>query len=116
MLAPMTGRYNLFAVMVAEDTFSLESILGTCSIRTQPGIRKSEAWFGNSPTLPAFVHLDLSPVKKKNEKEAACGIECETCKRFLMDRCVGCPSTNSYKGTLWASPLTKGRKRAKSKS
>ncbi|MHA1480715.1 MAG: Lrp/AsnC family transcriptional regulator [Candidatus Thorarchaeota archaeon] len=92
MLAPVTGRYNLFAVMVAEDTFSLESILGTCSIRTQPGIRKSEAWL------------------------AACGFVCATCKRFVMDRCVCCPSTDAYKGRLWASPLTKGRKRAKSKS
>ena len=116
MLAPVTGRYNLFAVMVAEDTFSLESILGTCSIRTQPGIRKSEAWFGNSPTLPEFIHLDLSPAKKKDKSEAACGFVCETCKRFIMDRCVGCPSTDAYKGTLWASPLTEGRKRAKSKS
>ncbi|MHA1576426.1 MAG: Lrp/AsnC family transcriptional regulator [Candidatus Thorarchaeota archaeon] len=116
MLAPVTGRYNLFAVMVAEDTFSLESILGTCSIRTQPGIRKSEAWFGNSPSLPEFVHLDLSPAKKKNDKEAACGFTCVTCKRYELGRCVGCPSTSSYRGVLWESPLTKGRKKAKSKS
>ena len=35
MLAPVTGRYNLFAVMVAEDTFSLESYTAFCRYRRQ---------------------------------------------------------------------------------
>ena len=115
MLAPVTGRYNLFAVMISEDTFSLESILGTCSIRTEPGIRKSETWFGNSPALPEYIHLDLAP-NKTGGKKSNCGMACETCRRYVIDRCVGCPSTDAYTGQLWASPTGKQRKRAKSKS
>ncbi len=115
MLAPVTGRYNLFAVMISEDTFSLESILGTCSIRTESGIRKSETWFGNSPVLPEYIHLDLAP-NKTGGKKSNCGRICEDCRRYVIDRCVGCPSTDAYKGKLWALPKAKQKKRAKSKS
>ncbi len=108
MLAPVTGRYNLFAVMVAEDTFSLESILGTCSIRTESGIRRSETWFGNSPMQPEYINLDLSP--SKGGKNASCGRDCGLCKRFISEKCVGCPSCVSYKGTIYASPLTEAKR------
>ncbi len=113
MLAPVTGRYNLFAVMVAEDTFSLESILGTCSIRTESGIRRSETWFGNSPMQPEYLSLDLSPDKSG---KAACGRDCATCKRFIVKKCVGCPSGKAYEGTIFASPYTESKRRGKSNS
>ena len=115
MLAPVTGRYNLFAVMVAEDTFSLESILGTCSIRTESGIRKSETWFGNSPFIPKYIHLDLNP-NKDGKSISSCGMECETCRRYEIDRCVGCPSTSAYKGRLWATSSAPAKKKVKTKS
>ncbi|MDF1538410.1 MAG: Lrp/AsnC family transcriptional regulator [Candidatus Thorarchaeota archaeon] len=108
MLAPVTGRYNLFAVMVAEDTFSLESILGTCSIRTESGIRRSETWFGNSPMAPEYINLDLSP--SRGGKTASCGRDCGACKRFTSERCVGCPAGISYRGTIYASPLTEAKR------
>jgi DNA-binding Lrp family transcriptional regulator len=113
MLAPVTGRYNLFAVMVAEDTFSLESILGTCSIRTETGIRRSETWFGNSPMYPEYLPLNLSPNKGG---KAACGRDCATCKRFTSEKCVGCPSGKTYEGTIFASPHTESKRRGKSNS
>jgi DNA-binding Lrp family transcriptional regulator len=108
MLAPVTGRYNLFAVMVAEDTFSLESILGTCSIRTEEGIRRSETWFGNSPMYPEYLPLNLSPNKGG---KAACGRDCAVCKRFTAKKCVGCPSGKTYEGTIYASPHTESKRR-----
>ena len=111
MLAPVTGRYNLFAVMVAEDTFSLESILGTCSIRTEAGIRRSETWFGNSPMQPEYLSLDLSP---NRDSKAACGRDCAACKRFIAKKCVGCPSGKAYEGTIYASPYTESKRRGKS--
>jgi len=115
MLAPVTGRYNLFAVMVAEDTFSLESILGTCSMRTEEGVRRSESWFGNAPVVPKYLQIDLSP-KSKKIGESPCGRFCRDCSRYIADKCVGCPSSDVYKGTLWASPLTKQKRRKKKKS
>ncbi|MHA2425899.1 MAG: Lrp/AsnC family transcriptional regulator [Candidatus Thorarchaeota archaeon] len=111
MLAPVTGRYNLFAVMVAEDTFSLESILGTCSIRTEAGIRRSETWFGNSPVYPEYLPLNLSPDRGT---KSDCGRDCSTCKRFTSEKCVGCPSSKNYRGTIYSSDLTKPTPRGKS--
>ncbi len=113
MLAPVTGRYNLFAVMVAEDTFSLESILGTCSIRTEEGIRRSETWFGNSPMYPEYIPINLSP---GNIGKSSCGKRCGECKRYEIDKCVGCPSSGVYKGLVYASPETEQKRRGKSKS
>ena len=116
MFAPVTGTYNLFAMMIAEDTWSLESILGTCSMRAEPGIRKSETWFGNAPLIPEYLQLDLAPNQTGTTK-APCKSDCEKCNRFLIDKCVGCPTTSVYKGTLWADPVQKKRApRTKSKS
>ncbi len=116
MFAPVTGRFNLFAMMIAEDTWSLESIMGTCSMRTEPGIRKSESWFGNAPLIPKYLPLNLSPPQTGSSK-APCKMNCETCKRYVLNKCVGCPNTSTYKGTLWAHPIPQQKKkRGKSKS
>jgi len=113
MLAPVTGRYNLFAVMVAEDTFSLESILGTCSIRTEEGIRRSETWFGNSPAYPEYMPINLSPDKKA---KASCHQSCKDCKRYISNKCVGCPTSIGYSGAVYASDETERKQRGKSAS
>lgn len=110
-LTPVTGRYNLFAVMVAEDMYSLEAILGTCSMRTEEGIRRSETWFGTSYVLPEYVRLDLAP-EKKGGNVTPCSRNCKKCKSFENGRCVGCPTADVYKGTLWVSPMTKSRRSA----
>ncbi|MHA1136701.1 MAG: Lrp/AsnC family transcriptional regulator [Candidatus Thorarchaeota archaeon] len=115
MFAPVTGTYNLFAMMIAEDTWSLESILGTCSMRAEPGIRKSETWFGNAPLIPKFLPLDLAPNQTGTTK-ATCKIDCEKCNRYLVNKCVGCPTTSTYKGTLWATPVQEKKAKSKSKS
>lgn len=113
MLAPVTGRYNLFAVMVAEDTFSLESILGTCSIRTEDGIRRSETWFGNAPTFPEYLPVNLSPDKKT---KASCSRNCIECKRYISKKCVGCPTAIGYVGEVYASDEPEKRQRGKASS
>lgn len=117
MFAPVTGRYNVFAVMIAEDTWSLESILGTCSMRTEPGVRKSESWFGNAPLMPQYLMVDINP-PQTGDSGSPCKMDCKTCKRYTTDKCVGCPSTTAYKGKLFAAPLQKQSrsKRVKSKS
>ena len=115
MFAPVTGTYNLFAMMMAEDTWSLESILGTCSMRAEPGIRKSETWFCNAPLIPKFLPISLAPTQSGTTK-GSCKSDCATCKRYIADKCVGCPTTNVYKGNLWASPVSTKKKRGKSKS
>ncbi|MFW9832865.1 MAG: Lrp/AsnC family transcriptional regulator [Candidatus Thorarchaeota archaeon] len=115
MFAPVTGRYNVFAVMVAEDTWSLESIIGTCSMRTEPGVRRSESWFGNAPVSPKFLQMNLAP-DPSGDSVSPCGRNCGTCKRYIAEKCVGCPPTSVYRGKLWAAPNKSKKKRKKSKS
>ncbi len=110
-LTPVTGRYNLFAVMIAEDMYSLQAILGTCSMRTEEGIRRSEIWFGTSYVLPEYISIDLAP-EKKGGNVTPCFRNCKECKGYEGNRCVGCPTADVYKGTLWVSPLTKSRRSA----
>ena len=114
MIAPVTGRYNVFAVMVAEDTWSLESIIGTCSLRTEPGVRRSESWFGNAPVLPKYLQVDLAP-SPSGSTVSPCGRDCGACKRYKANKCVGCPPTDVYKGELWAAPNKSKKKSKKSK-
>ena len=114
MFAPVTGRYNVFAVMVAEDTWSLESIIGTCSMRTEPGVRKSESWFGNAPVAPKYLQVNLAP-NISGSSVSPCGRDCGACKRYKAEKCVGCPPTEVYKGTLWAAPNKTKKKRRKRK-
>ena len=114
MYAPVTGRYNVFAVMVAEDTWSLESIIGTCSMRTEPGVRRSESWFGNAPVAPKYLQVNLAP-GTVDSAVSPCGRDCGLCKRYKADKCVGCPPTNVYKGKLWATPNKSKKKSKKSK-
>ncbi len=115
MLAPVTGRYNLFAVMLAEDTWSLESIIGTCSMRTEPGVRRSETWFGNAPLVPEYLPVDLAP-EREDSTISPCGRNCLKCRRYENEKCIGCPPTDSYKGLLWVSPKTKPKRSRKGKS
>lgn len=115
MLAPVTGSYNLIAIMATQDTWSLQSIVGTCSMRTEQGVRRSESWFGNAPIVPTFLQLKLAPEASDSSK-APCKVDCASCKRYIDEKCVGCPPTSVYRGKLWSSPLTKRKRRGKRKS
>ncbi|NWF96947.1 MAG: Lrp/AsnC family transcriptional regulator [Candidatus Thorarchaeota archaeon] len=114
-LATVTGRYNLFAVMVAEDTWTLESIIGTCSLRTEAGIRRSESWFGNAPLQPKFLQVSLAP-HQTGGTAGPCKSDCADCKRYTSLRCVGCPCTTAYRGTVWATPEKQKGRGTRSKS
>ncbi|MGD8505823.1 MAG: Lrp/AsnC family transcriptional regulator, partial [Candidatus Bathyarchaeota archaeon] len=94
------GGYNLIALVVAENQDTLESIsVEKCSLRSSEGIRRSEFYpIGNihySPFLPMREHL-----AHKERGTPPCNVECKACKRFEMQKCVGCPATTHYRGTL----------------
>ena len=94
-----TGGYNLFALIFAEDFYSLESVsLEKCSLRAQPGIRRFEIY----PVQEMYYdsYLDVKVVADKNREIAPCGVHCGSCKRYEQNRCLGCPATKFYKGML----------------
>ena len=94
------GGYNLIALVVAEDQNTLESIsMEKCSLRSSAGIRRSEFYpIGDihfSPFLPVREHLT-----HKERTVAPCNVDCKPCARYRTGKCVGCPTTNHYRGTL----------------
>ena len=93
------GRYNLIALVVAEDQDTLESIsMEKCSLRSSEGIRRSEFIpIGNilySPFLSVRENLT-----HKEKTTAPCNVDCRTCKRYQIE-CGGCPATSYYLGKL----------------
>jgi Lrp/AsnC family leucine-responsive transcriptional regulator len=94
------GGYNLIGLVVAEDKDTLESIsTEKCSLRSGAGIRRSEFFpIGDiyfSPFLQVREHLT-----HKEESAAPCSVDCLPCTRYKMKKCVGCPTTSHYRGTL----------------
>jgi len=94
------GGYNLIALVVAEDKDTLESIsIEKCSLRSGAGIRRSEFYpisdIYFSPFLPIREYLT-----HKGMDIAPCNVDCKSCARYKKEKCVGCPSTVHYRGTL----------------
>jgi len=94
------GGYNTVALIVAENPDTLESIsLEKCSLRSSEGIRRSEFHpIGNiyySPFLPVRKYL-----ARKGKEITPCKVDCRPCNRYKREKCVGCPATIYYKGTL----------------
>ena len=94
------GGYNIIALVVAEDRDTLESIsVEKCSLRSSEGIRRSEFYpIGNihySPFLSVREHL-----VQKERKITPCKVDCRPCDRYKTEKCVGCPATNHYRGSL----------------
>lgn len=94
------GGYNLIALVIAEDPNTLESIsMEKCSLRSGGGIRRSEFYsIGDiyfTPFLPVREYLT-----HKEKTIAPCNVDCRPCTRYKTQKCVGCPTTIHYKGTL----------------
>lgn len=97
-MSTLMGAHNLIAVMIAEDSSTLESmVVGTCSLRSQKGIRRSEAHVSETTVYP--LHL---PIRFRADKSdiAPCHIRCNTCERYKNNRCLACPATRFYRGSL----------------
>jgi DNA-binding Lrp family transcriptional regulator len=94
-----TGSYNLFAIVFAEDYYTLESIsLEKCSLRSQEGVRRFEFYPVQEIHYDPF--LDLKVVPEKTLEYAPCGVYCGDCRRYLDNRCLGCLATRFYRGKL----------------
>ncbi|MBS7638259.1 Lrp/AsnC family transcriptional regulator [Candidatus Bathyarchaeota archaeon] len=94
------GGYNLIALVVAENLDTLESIsIEKCSLRSGAGIRRSEFYPIGDIHFSPYLHI-REYLTHKNMKIAPCNVDCKPCKRFEDGKCVGCPATIHYRGTL----------------
>jgi len=94
------GGYNIIALVVAENRDTLESIsMEKCSLRSSKGIRRSEFYpIGNIHYSPFF--LIREHLAHKERKTTPCKVYCRPCNRYKTDKCVGCPATSYYRGSL----------------
>ena len=94
-----TGAYNLFALVWAEDYYTLESIsLESCSLRAQKGVKRFEFY----PIIEIYYDpfIDLKVTAKKMLEKPPCGVDCQSCLRYKKKKCLGCPATPLYRGRL----------------
>ena len=95
-----TGGYNLIALVVAETQETLESIsTEKCSLRCSKGIRRSEFYPISGTYFSPFLQIREGLVQKE-KKVTPCNVDCNPCNRYETQKCVGCPTTSHYKGTL----------------
>jgi Lrp/AsnC family leucine-responsive transcriptional regulator len=94
------GGYNLIALVIAETQETLESIsMEKCSLRCSRGIRRSEFYPVSETFFSPFLQVRENLAHKEN-KVTPCNVECDPCNRFETKKCVGCPTTSMYKGSL----------------
>ena len=94
------GGYNLMALVVAETKETLESIsMEKCSLRCSKGIRRSEFYPISDAYFSPFFQIREN-LAHKEKKVTPCNVDCDPCNRYETQKCVGCPATNHYKGTL----------------
>jgi DNA-binding Lrp family transcriptional regulator len=94
------GGYNLVALVIAENQDTLDSIsIEKCSLRSSVGIRRSEFYPISINEFSQFLQIREN-LTHRGKKKAPCNVDCETCARYEAKKCVGCPSTVHYRGTL----------------
>ena len=94
------GGYNLIALVVAETPETLESIsMEKCSLRCSKGIRRSEFYPISDTYFSPFLQIREN-LAHKERKMTPCDVDCDPCNRYETQKCVGCPTTSNYKGTL----------------
>ena len=94
------GGYNLIALVVAETQETLESIsMEKCSLRCSKGIRRSEFYPVSDTYFSPFLQI-REGLAHKERKVTPCNVECDPCNRYETQKCVGCPTTSHYQGSL----------------
>jgi DNA-binding Lrp family transcriptional regulator len=94
------GGYNLIALVIAETQETLESIsMEKCSLRCSQGIRRSEFYPISDTYFSPFLQL-REGLAHKERKVTPCNVNCGPCNRYESQKCVGCPTTSNYKGSL----------------
>ncbi len=94
------GGFNLIALVLAENRETLESIsMEKCSMRSGPGIRRSEFYPISDTYFAPYLQVREN-LAHKGTAVAPCSVDCDPCIRYKLHKCVGCPATNKYKGTL----------------
>ncbi|MFQ6123547.1 MAG: winged helix-turn-helix transcriptional regulator [Candidatus Heimdallarchaeota archaeon] len=95
----LLGGYNLALILIAENSDTLESITAYCPLRAQEVVRRSELYLISDLPYSAYLPVREHLVRGKNG-ETPCNCDCAGCGRYQSNKCVGCPASEKYRGTL----------------
>ena len=91
-----SGKHNLSILLVGENVRSLVSCVDS-HIRSNPLVKEMEFNVILTPIRSFVIPIEFHPEKKQT---TPCGKNCAGCNLYLDNRCLGCPTSLSYKGTL----------------
>jgi len=91
-----SGRHNLTVLLIGENIRSLISCVDS-HIRSNPLVKEMEFNVILTPIRNFVVSINFYPEKKEI---TPCGKNCANCHLHLNNRCLGCPTSVYYKGTL----------------
>jgi DNA-binding Lrp family transcriptional regulator len=94
------GGYNLVALVIAENRDTLDSIsVEKCSLRSNTGVRRSEFYPISDVLFSPFIPVREN-LTHKNKERTPCDVDCLSCPRYIEKKCVACPATCHYRGSL----------------
>jgi len=91
-----SGRYNLTVLLIGENMRSIMSCVDS-HMRPDPIIKEMEFNLFVTPIRDFIV--PVKPILDKR-KITPCENECSGCTFYMNNRCLGCPASIHYKGTL----------------
>ncbi len=94
------GQYNYFLLFYAEDLKSLETILHSCMLYNQKGVRKSNILILGELEEDLYLPLKFSLLINQKNERTPCETCCKFCKAFIQKECLGCPASKYYNGPL----------------
>lgn len=94
----VSGKDNLCLLFVGEDVATLEAIVDG-HLRPHEEIQNVEFNIIIGATKDLIMPIKMD-VKSFNRTPCGIDITCKDCSIY-EDRCLGCPVTGYYKGSLW---------------
>jgi len=91
-----SGRYNLTVFLIGENMNSIVSCVDS-HLRPDPVVKEMEFNFVVTPVRDFIVPMKLNLDKKKI---TPCEKDCSNCTFYISNRCLGCPASIHYEGTL----------------
>ena len=95
----VSGKENLFLLLVGDDMASLESIIDS-HIRSDKDVQSVEFNIIITSIKDFVIPINI-PTEALNNPPCGLDHKCEECYAFKTNRCFGCPATGKYKGTFW---------------
>ena len=92
-----SGRYNLTVLLIGENMRSIVSCVDS-HLRPDPIIKEMEFNLIVTPVRDFIVPIKPNLDKKKI---TPCEKDCSNCTFYVNNRCLGCPASIHYEGTLF---------------